>query len=344
MLQTRLPIVKISPEKRKNLDEKLKEIYQNLKNRFKEYGTFQEILTNVTWHLSSKDLKDEQIPEEFTKQYLIKPLLDFFGYETVSQTSLPSPSGRRLPDYVIRPKGQSAPIIYVEAEGLNTDLYGKSQGVSQVNEWLLSRASKTDYGLATDGLKWILLKFDTVSAQSKTVLKVDLRPILLKILNPVSFVSVDEIRAIEEDFLNLDCEYISSFLRGYLEIIEKKKEDISRNFYNDYVKYVFGYDKSGNVIKGVCLLDTLAKPHDVDDRDSNLFSVVFMNRLIFLRFLEEKGIVPKNLLKDLLKNYKSSEIPATFYDTYLKPLFYEVLNRGKENRNSSVKADRKSVV
>jgi len=316
MLQTRLPIVKISPEKRKNLDETLKEIYQSLKNRFKEYGTFQEILTNVSGHLSSKDLKDEQIPEEFTKQYLIKPLLDFLGFETVSQTSLSSPSGRRLPDYVIRPKGKSATIIYVEAEGLNTDLYGKSQGVSQVNEWLLSRASKTDYGLATDGLKWILLK----------------------ILNPVSFVTVNEIRAIEEDFLNLDCEYVASFLRGYLEIIEKKKEDISKKFYSDYVRYVFGYDKNGNVIKGVCLLDTLVKPLDVDDRDANLFAVVFMNRLIFLRFLEEKGIIPKNLLKDLLKNYKSSEIPAAFYDTYLKPLFYEVLNRGKENRISSVKA------
>jgi hypothetical protein len=138
-------------------------------------------------------LKDEQIPEEFTKQCLIKPLLDFLGFETVSQTSLSSPSGRRLPDYVIRPKEKSAPIIYVEAEGLNTDLYGKSQGVSQVNEWLLSRASKTDYGLATDGFKWILLKFDTVSAQSKAVLKIDLRPVLLKILNPVSFVSVDEL-------------------------------------------------------------------------------------------------------------------------------------------------------
>jgi type I restriction-modification system DNA methylase subunit len=339
MLQTRLPIVKISPEKRNNLDEKLKEIYQSLKNRFKEYGTFQEILTNVSAHLSSKDLKDEQIPEEFTKQYLIKPLLDFLGFETISQTSLPSPSGRRLPDYVIRPKGKTAPIIYVEAEGLNTDLYSKSQGVSQVNEWLLSRASKTDYGLATDGFKWILLKFDTVSAQSKAVLKVDLRPVLLKILNPVSFVSVDEIRAIEEEFLNLDCEYLSSFLRGYLEIIEKKKEDISKNFYSDYVRYVFGYDKKGNAIKGVCLLDTVVKPRDVDGaRDANLFAVVFMNRLIFLRFLEEKGIVPKNLLKDLLKNYKSLEMPATFYDTYLKPLFYEVLNRGKENRISSVKA------
>lgn len=339
MLQTRLPIVNISPEKRRALDEKLKELYQNLKDRFKTYGKFQDVLTNLSSHLSSKDLKDEQIPEEFTKQYLIKPLLDFFGFETISQTSLPSPVGRRLPDYVIRPKGKSLPLIYVEAEGLNSDLYGKSQGVSQVNEWLLSRASKTDYGLATDGLLWILLKFDTVSAQSKAILKIDIRPILLKILNPASFISIDEIRRIEEDFLNLDCDYISSFLRGYLEVIEKKKEEISKNFYADYVRYVFGYDKNGNMVKGVCLLDKVIKPRGVDGfHDANLFAVVFMNRLIFLRFLEEKGIVPKNLLKDLLKNYKSLEIPATFYDAYLKPLFYEVLNRGNENRPSSVKA------
>jgi len=338
MLQTRLPVVKISPEKRKNLDKKLKEIYQNLRSRFKNYGRFQEVLTDVSTHLHSKDLKDEQIPEEFTKQHVIKPLLDFLGFETISQTYLPSPRGKRLPDYVIRPKGKSLPIIYVEAESLNTDLYSKTQGVSQVNEWLLSKACKTDYGIATDGLNWILLKFDTVSAQSKAVLKVDLRPILLKILNPRSFVSDTEIEEIEEAFLNLDCEYISSFLRGYLEIIEKEKEEISKNFYSDYVRYVFGYDKKGNIVKGVCLLGTLIKPQDVDDRDASLFAVVFMNRLIFLRFLEEKGIVPKNLLKDLLKKYKLSGIPATFYDTYLKPLFYEVLNRGKENRISTVKA------
>lgn len=89
--------------------------------------------------------------------------------------------GKKKPDYIIRPKKQEKPIFYVEAESFNTDLYSDGQGLSQVRNWLLSRASKTDYGIATDGFQWILLKFDAASAQSKEFFKVDLRPIFLKI-------------------------------------------------------------------------------------------------------------------------------------------------------------------
>jgi len=312
MPQARLPIIEISSVKREELHKKLCEIYQNIKSRFKDFGTFQRILTDPSKHLHSIDTEDEQIPEEFTKQHIIKPLIDFLGFETISQTYLPSPTGMRLPDYVIRPEGKSTPLIYVEAESLNSDLYGKSEGIAQVNEWLLSRASKTDYGIATDGFTWIVLKFDTVSAQSKEFLKVDLRPIFLKLLNPMSFTNEEQIRKIERKFLNIHCDYISSFFQGYLEIIEKQKEEISKNFYNDYVRHVFGYDKKGNSIKGVCLLNKIIKPSYADDRNVRLFAVVFMNRLIFLRFLEEKGIVPKNLLKTLFNRYQSSGIPATF--------------------------------
>lgn len=336
MSQTRLPIIDISSENRKKLDNELSEIYQNIKSRFKDFFTFQSIVTDPSKHLHSIDTEDDQIPEEFTKQHFIKPLIDFLGFETISQASLSSPGGRRLPDYIIRPKGKPTPIIYVEAESLNSDLYGKTEGIAQVNEWLLSRASKTDYGIATDGFTWIVLKFDTVSAQSKEFLKVDLRPVFLKLLNPMAFVDEAEIKNLEKKFLNLHCDYISSFFQGYLEIIEKEREEISKNFYNDYVRHVFGYDRTGNIIKGVCLLNKIIRPTDADDRNARLFAVVFMNRLIFLRFLEEKGIIPKDLLKNLFNKYQSSGMPATFYDTYLKPLFYEVLNRSQANRIPTV--------
>jgi len=62
-----------------------------------------------------------------------------------------------------------------------------------------------------------------------------------------------------------------------------------------------------------------------------------MNRIIFTRFLEEKGIVPKNLLRRLLGKYKSSGTPGSFYETFLNPLFYEVFNKGKDSRTSRVK-------
>ena len=313
MAQTRFSTVEISRQKREDLDRKLKEIYRSLKSRFKSFGVFQDILTSRSSHLYSKDLEDEQIPEELAKKYVIEPLIALLGFDTVSQILLFSPSGKKLPDYVIRPKDEPMPIIYVEAESLNTNLYGKQEGVSQVKDWLLSRASKTDYGIATDGFMWILLKFDAVSAQSKEFLKVDLRPVFLKILNPSAFISEGEIKTIEESFLNLDCEYIHTFLHGYLEEIEREKEEISKKFYSDYVRYVFGYDGKGNTIKGVCLLDKIIRPSGVTDREANLFAVVFMNRVIFIRFLEEKGIIPKNLLRHLLGRYEESGMPATFY-------------------------------
>jgi len=331
-------MVKIATEKKKNLDGRLKEICQDIRYRFKSFGVFQEVLAkSSSYH--SKDLKDEQTPEEFAKRNIIEPLIDLLGFETVPETILPSPGGRKKPDYILRPKNRDTPILYVEAEPLNADLYSKTEGISQVKDWLLSRASRTDYGIATNGFEWILLKFDTVSVQSKELLKVNLKPIFLKILNPGAFVTQDEIQKIEEDLLNLDCEYISSFLEGYLEEIEREKEEISKRFYNDYVKYVFGYDEKGNTIPGVCLLSKVMAPYGISDSHANLFAVVFMNRLIFIKFLEEKGIVPKNLLRDLCQKYKSSGTPGTFYETYLKPLFYEVFNKGKENRSFAVRSN-----
>jgi hypothetical protein len=336
MLQTRFSLQQIDPAKRSNLDQKLREFYYDIKIKFKNFGTFQDVLTKSLAY-SSKDLKDEQIPEEFAKRNLIEPLIDFLGFETVPETVLPAPSGKKKPDYTIRPKNKDSPIFYVEAEPLSTDLYQKGYGVSQVEGWLLSRASKTDYGIATNGFEWILLKFDTTSAKSKEILKVSLRTIFLKILNPQAFITEDEIGKTEANFLTFDCEYVSSFLSGYLEIIEKEKEEISKRFYNDYVRLVFGYDKKGNTIEGACLLNKVITPSEVGTNDVNLFSVVFMNRLIFIKFLEEKGIVPKNLLRELHEGYRSSGAPATFYETYLKPLFYEVFNRSKSNRISAIR-------
>lgn len=339
MLQTRFDLRQIDPKKKNNLDKKLRELYHNIKNKFKNFGTFQNMLTR-SMSYSSKDLKYEQEPEEFAKRNLIEPLIDLLGYEIIPETVLPVPGGKKKPDYTIRPKTQENLVFYVEAEPFDTDLYRKGYGISQVEEWLLSRASKTDYGIATNGFEWILLKFDSTSAKSREILRVNLRTVFLRILNPKAFISQKEVEKTKADFLTFDWEYISLFLAGYLEKFEKEKEEISKRFYNDYVRFVFGYDKKGNTVQGACLVNKVIAPTGVGgNSDLNLFSVIFMNRLIFIKFLEEKGIVPKNLLTKLLESYKSSGSPGTVYETYLKPLFYDVFNRSKGNRASIIRTN-----
>jgi len=339
MRQTQFFIPEINREKKENLEKRLNELYYNVKSKFKVFGTFQKVLTDQS-SFYSKDLKDEQLPEEFTKRNFVEPIIDFLGFEVVAETALPSPSGRRAPDYIIKPKTQDKPIIYVEAEPLNTGLHGKGHGVSQVEDWLLSKASKSEFGIATNGVEWILLKFDNTSLKSNQIHSANLRPLLLKILNKHAFISKTEIDQAEKSLLTLDSNYVTAFLAGYLELVEREKEEISKKFYSDYVRYVFGYDAEGNVVEGTCLLKKVIAPTVAGGNSINLFSVVFMNRIIFIKFLEEKGIVPRDLLQDLLGKYKSSETLGTFYETYLKPLFYEVFNKGKEERISTVKSNR----
>ncbi len=85
-------------------------------------------------------------------------------------------------------------------------------------------------------------------------------------------------------------------------------------------------------LQGTYLLKEVIPPENIAKNQSNLFAVVFMNRLIFIKFLEENGIVSKTLLKDLWGRYKESGTTSSFYEAYMKPLFYKVFNKGKENR------------
>jgi type I restriction-modification system DNA methylase subunit len=331
-------VSQISQEKKKKLENKLEEIYHTIRSRFKTFETFQKVVSDSAG-FSSQDLRDEQAPEEFVKRFIIEPLFDLMGFEIIAETSLTSPTGRKEPDYLIRPKKQKEPMFYVEAEPINTDLYSKDHGVSQIKDCLISKASKTEYGMATDGFQWAVLKFNATSLRSSPFLNVDLRPVFLRILNSHRFVSQTEIEKICEDFLKLDCEYLPLFLSNYLEKIEKDREKITKSFYNDYVKYVFGFDEKGEPVKGVYLLTKVVSPPQTTREDVNLFSVVFMNRIIFVKFLEEKGIVPKNLLKKLHKDYETSGALGTFYEIYLKPLFYEVFNKDRQSRISRVRSN-----
>ena len=318
------------------LGQKLSEVYDDIKQRFKSVSELEKVLVDQK-AFSSVALKEGQSPEEFTKRNIIEPLIDFLGFETVSQTTLPSPNGRKKPDYIIRAKKTREPAFYVEAEPLNTDLNSKHHGIDQVQDWLISKASKTGYGIATNGFNWVVLKFDDTSLKSKPVLEVDLQPFFLKQHSSTPFITDQEIDSIKRQFLCLDQEHVISFLNGYLEKIERDKEEVSARFYKDYVRYVFGFDEEGKTARGISLLKKIRIPQGFTEKDARLFSVVFMNRIIFIKFLEEKGVVPKNLLEELHSSYVSSYTIGTFYETYLKPLFYEVFNKSERNRPETVR-------
>lgn len=64
MVQTRFALISVAPEKKEELHNKIRELYHNVKSKFKNFGTFQDVLGQSSSY-GSKDLKDEQEPEEF---------------------------------------------------------------------------------------------------------------------------------------------------------------------------------------------------------------------------------------------------------------------------------------
>lgn len=311
---------------KKKFDELLNKIFTDIKSKFNTIGKFDAVLVNKESY-TANDLRFNQEPEPFVKDNIIEPIFSFLGLEKTPQTQIKTPEGMRKPDYVYVATNSGLTFL-VEAEPLNVDLYAKGGGNSQVDGWLLSKLSKTEYGIATNGFEWNILKFNPTSVHADVIRSFDLRLVFQKIYNPRILTSEEEINTIKEDFLSLDKSTILSMLNGCLIKMEGEKEKISNTFYKDYVRFVFGYDEKGEKITGgQSLINAIIAPYGAKEQDKNLFAVVLMNRLIFIRFLEEKGIVPRELLKRLIEKYTTNPSAARFYTAFLTPLFYNVFSK-----------------
>lgn len=315
----------------------LEGIYYSVKGRFKNYSDFHDVITRYSDYHSDQ-LVDGQKPEEMVKQFIVEPLFQYLGFSQISRESkLVSPFGNRYPDYVIRGPESDDVMLYVEVEPLNANLFLQNKGISQVSQWLISRAAKSEYGVGTDGLQWILAKFDSSINKTREVLRVDLRPYFNNLINPNPQSTEAEIKEELEKLLSLKPLYLKKLLNQYVISTEYEKEEVTRKFYGEYVRYVFGIDENGDPTGETCLLSSIIVPREVENPRKELFAVITMNRILFITFLEERGLVPTNLLTGLLALSKKSHQPRTFYSAYLNPLFYDVLNTSVESRKSHVR-------
>lgn len=93
------------------------------------------------------------------------------------------------------------------------------------------------------------------------------------------------------------------------------------------------------IINQDCLLNKIIYPNNISNSEKEIigkkFSVILMNRLLFIKFLEEKNLVPNDFLSKLWEKKKNSSIPGTFYGNYLKPLFYEIFNIPTQQRKTT---------
>ena len=250
--------------------------------------------------LRSEFMKEKAEPEAFTKEFLIDKILDALGLEKLPEKSFDTPSGYRSVDYGIKSKER---MFLVEAKPLNADLFEKSKagGINQIKGLfkLVEVKENYDFGVATDGLRWVF-----IDKSGKIV---------------------DDLR-LEENI-----EKIKEFLAGKERVVSAEtEEEISKKFYDWYNALLHGgrYKDHENKLKTVsevdCLVSNVIGVKDLEEREQ--IAQVVMNRLIFIKFLQSKGIIAEDILKYL------SEVKEDLLTPRLRQLFFGILNTPEGER------------
>lgn len=299
----------------------IEKIYDLLKTKITNKVDLEAILVRnePAQQYLSKDYKAK--PEQFTKENIVEELLDFLGYGKSSRAGESELKiyGRRWPDYKLLTSSDF--YLLVEAEPLNTNLYADGRGVHQVVDWIQNKACTTDYGIATDGFRWILVEFSPEYGKHRIIKEVDLSAFFKERLGFRTLMHEKEKTKQLVNFLNFFSKNrIEKTLQAQEVVLENYQEQVSKKFYDKYMQLVFGDKKSQ-----VCLVNSITGVDDPAAKQRIAQAIV--DRLIFIKFIEAKGWMngDKAFLFNMWKTYNASPT-GSFYDSYLKILFFNVLN------------------
>ncbi len=250
--------------------------------------------------LSSSHLKEAAQPEPFTKKKIIEKIISLLDLKILPEKYVDLLDVNRWVDY--RLKNQEGGKFLLEAKPLNANLYKDDENgaVNQIKKVfkLAEIRDEHEFGIATDGIKWVFL-----NNKGEKVEELDIRK---------------------------DFHKVRKYLSGEKGLIsQKEQEEITDKFYQWYDallhggKYKNHEDKTRKISKEDCFINNI---YHAKDEDKEEIAQVIMNRLIFIKFLQSKGIVKFDVLEYL------SELNENELNSKMDTFFFEVFNQPKEDR------------
>lgn len=330
------------------LIETINDVVSNLRGQIDDDTLESMLRAGVgSYLLRSSMTKDGLQPESFTQDAVINPLLDALGHEYSTEAGGLSGGQTQVADYTISlrdyPQIDSTRLL-IEAEPLNKDLDSRKHGVGQVRDWLSKREFESDFGFATDGLRWVFVRYDPDSYTLNVIEEVDLQPVFVALFEN----QVGKRDDPTESLFDADRERVTRLIRTFefenfvsiagdaRHVIKQKKEEITDDFYDDYIRYVFGIVSDDEETARSLVGDGVVVPKGATEDDARLFAVELMNRLVFIKFLEDKALVQPDLLTTLKGTYENGFYTGSFYEEFLQSLFYDVMNNKPDDRPAQV--------
>ncbi len=300
--------------------------------------------------LTEADTARKEDPEPLTKRVFLDPLFEALGYDDLAtEVGDKSDSYGKKADYAASFTGFDeidSDRLLIEAEPLNKPLEQDRHGLGQVDDWLSYRPFDADFGVATDGLRWVLVKYDADTYSLDTLADVDLRPVVRSMfadhtgaaVAPDEWTEADTTELLDGFLAGFESENVVATARDARQIIRRRRAEITDEFYDEYVAHVFGRSPSGEERPERSLIgDGIRGPESATGDDVRLFAVGLLNRLVFVKFLEDRGLVEEGLLRSVASDHADSEVPLSLYETYLEPLFFGVLDERQDERNRRIR-------
>jgi hypothetical protein len=283
--------------------------------------------------ITQRDIGAE--PETWTEDILINPVLNAVGLH--KSPGRPT-SQRKTPDFKLE-----------EEHGDQTlDVVGENKSLNKVGDAedelvgdYLSNISFPNDGIATDGLDWVVYRTERGGDffEHEAVRHHSFRDVLRQLARDESIISQ---QTLSDSKINIDNEletFALTFQPNHLialltktapsEFRDQRKKDVD-DFFEIYIEVLFGESDTHNY--DTCLRNDIIAPDDASRKDKDVFAVTLVNRLMFIRFLEERGVLEEGFLHERVENY-SKGIPTSLYESTIKPLFYDLFNEPREDRD-----------
>lgn len=282
-------------------------------------------------------------PESYAEDNLIEPLFSAANIPVASQPYGNAGGRAQWPDGEIQ---NVETRVISEHKPLNNVDSAKSE----IKDYLDRKSIGADYGVATDGIEWYIYKieFGGDFTNYPLVRKVDLRGALLEIARNKGYIASTGVEtvSIDKKIENFGDVFIQ---KNFSEMLTQRvprelRDDRKRNiqdFYELYIELIFG--ESDEYSYSTCLMKDIISPQSASDQDKRLFGINLMNRLIFIKFLEIRGILTEGFLTNRVNDYESNstDIVGNLYETQIQPVFYKLLNTRPEDREAKYQDDSK---
>lgn len=280
-------------------------------------------------------------PEPWTRKHLIRPLLDASGLEWEPEIH---GGGEGYPDF-----GLTNLDVLVIGEDKSINKFEEAE--EEVQDYLNNRAASrgAEYGIATDGFQWTVYRIelggDYLSYTPVDPTPINFREEILQIARDKNYISqtgIDEVDVDEKaekfyEAFNRDS-FNTLLTQEAPKRIRRQKQAGIEEFYDLYVELLFG-EGSGSYDYDTTLLDDIKEPSTANETDKRRFAIRLVNRLLFVKFLEDRDVLPQDFLGERVSNYQDAQeefddLGGSLYKAQLEPLFFSLFNA--DDRMSSL--------